>query len=67
VIRARRLLDEFPDRTETDLYLWIVDRLHRLRREYADHRLGPEAAMPEPGRWRRWLRRLGRFFGRGQR
>jgi hypothetical protein len=50
VICARRLLDEFPDRTATDLYLWIVDRLHELRREYGDHDLGPEAAVPEPSR-----------------
>ena len=31
VIRAHNILADFPGRTETDLYLWIVDHLHSLR------------------------------------
>jgi hypothetical protein len=31
VIRANHVLDEFPDRTESDLYLWIVEHLYFLR------------------------------------
>jgi hypothetical protein len=30
-IRAHHILDDFPNRTEADLYLWIVDHLHYLR------------------------------------
>jgi hypothetical protein len=33
-IRASRVLDEFPGRTETDLYLFTMDHLHRLRQRY---------------------------------
>ena len=31
VIRANNVLDDFPDRTESDLYLWIVEHLYFLR------------------------------------
>jgi hypothetical protein len=31
VVREQRILDEFPHRTEADLYLWIVDHQHELR------------------------------------
>ena len=31
VIRANNVLDDFPDRTEADLYLWIVEHLYFLR------------------------------------
>jgi hypothetical protein len=61
VIRDQRLLESFPGRCEADVYLWLMDRLHLLRRRYGDN-VGPEAAVP-PG-WRRfparvvsWLRR----------
>ena len=33
VIRRRGLLDSFPDRTETDLYLWIAEHRAALERE----------------------------------
>lgn len=33
VIRDQGILREFPGRTETDLYLWIVEHLHFLREE----------------------------------
>jgi hypothetical protein len=33
-IRRSRILQQFPDRTETDLYLFTMDHLHRLRRRY---------------------------------
>jgi hypothetical protein len=44
-IRASRLLDEFPDRTETDLYLWIAYHRERLAREYSLAPLAPEVAV----------------------
>ncbi len=31
VIRANKVLDDFPGRTESDLYLWIVEHLYFLR------------------------------------
>jgi hypothetical protein len=37
IIRAHRLLEDFPGRTEADLYLWIMDHLYYLREAY-----GPE-------------------------
>ncbi len=34
LVRQRDVLAEFPGRTETDLYLWIMDHLHYLRQQY---------------------------------
>ncbi|MFZ5916978.1 MAG: transcriptional regulator [Chloroflexota bacterium] len=34
IIRQRAILHEFPRRTETDLYLWIMDHLYFLRQQY---------------------------------
>jgi hypothetical protein len=31
IIRSHKVLDEFPGRTESDLYLWIVEHLYFLR------------------------------------
>ncbi len=36
VIRAHHVLDEFPGRTESDLYLWIVEHLYFLRETQQD-------------------------------
>lgn len=33
-IRRSRILQQFPNRTETDLYLFTMDHLHHLRRRY---------------------------------
>jgi hypothetical protein len=33
IIRERRIMDEFPRRTEADLYLWIVDHQQDLREQ----------------------------------
>jgi hypothetical protein len=33
-IREQGVLDEFPSRTETDLYLWVIDRQRYLREAY---------------------------------
>ena len=35
-IRDDKILDKFPKRSETDLYLWIMDRLYDLRQRYGD-------------------------------
>jgi len=42
VIREKGVLKEFPDRTEADLYLWIMDHQHFLRERY-----GPEVKTEE--------------------
>ncbi len=34
VIREYNILHEFPKRTETDLYLWIIEHLWFLREQY---------------------------------
>ncbi len=60
VVRQRDLLSDFPGRTESDLYLWLSDRLHALRQEYGDPGLEPARAVPHRSWWRRWLGRLGR-------
>ncbi|MGH2606842.1 MAG: hypothetical protein ACRDG5_09655, partial [Anaerolineales bacterium] len=31
VVRASGILEDFTDRTEADLYLWVMDHLHYLR------------------------------------
>jgi hypothetical protein len=35
-IREEKALGKFPKRTETDLYLWIMDHLHLLRQRFGD-------------------------------
>lgn len=42
-IRASRILDNFPGRTEVDLYLWIADNRARLQMQYG----GPKARAQE--------------------
>ncbi len=36
VVRANKVLDDFPNRTESDLYLWIVEHLYFLRETEQD-------------------------------
>jgi hypothetical protein len=45
-IRKEKVLDEFPNRTESDLYLWLVDHLHYLR-EQVGPQIGPEEAAAD--------------------
>jgi hypothetical protein len=79
-IRRSGVLEDFPGRTETDLYLFIMDHLHRLRQQYGDPQLPPETALeafereeppeamppppPPPGRWRGLLDRLWQLVSR---
>lgn len=46
-IAASRLLEEFPGRTATDLYLFVMDHLHYLREQYAPETIGPARAVKE--------------------
>ncbi|HEX6899283.1 MAG TPA: transcriptional regulator [Thermoanaerobaculia bacterium] len=58
IIRASGILEEFPGRTETDLYLFVMDHLHNLRQRYHNPAMPPEAAIEDfeapPGRLRSW-------------
>jgi hypothetical protein len=54
IIRQRYVLQEFPGRTETDLYLWLCQNLQELESRYEDGMLMERAADD-----------LGRQFGEG--
>ena len=41
VIRSSGILEDFTDRTEADLYLWVMDHLHYLRQD-------PERPITDP-------------------
>ncbi|MEJ7815694.1 MAG: hypothetical protein WKF53_11020 [Rubrobacter sp.] len=47
MIREDRILDAFPDRTELDLYLWIVYHRERLALEERDEKISPQAAKDD--------------------
>jgi hypothetical protein len=47
MIREERILDAFPERTELDLYLWIVYHRERLALEARDEKISPEAAKDD--------------------
>ncbi|MCB0081578.1 MAG: hypothetical protein KDE47_11635 [Caldilineaceae bacterium] len=44
-IREYHILDHFPERTEADLYLWIVHHRERLAQHYGLAPLSPEEAV----------------------
>src|ERR671933_99617 len=58
MIREERILDAFPDRTELDLYLWVVYHRERLALEARDERISPQAAKDDILRKRRRRLRL---------
>jgi len=47
MIREDRILDAFPERTELDLYLWIVYHRERLALEARDEKISPQAAKDD--------------------
>src|SRR5215208_1348386 len=47
MIREEHILDAFPDRTELDLYLWIVYHRERLALETRDEKISPQAAKDD--------------------
>jgi hypothetical protein len=47
MIREERVLEAFPDRTELDLYLWIVNHRERLVLETRDEGIPAEAAKDD--------------------
>ena len=58
MIREERILEAFPDRTELDLYLWIIYHRERLALEARDERIPPEAAKDAILKQSRRRRRL---------
>jgi hypothetical protein len=47
IIRKSGILEEFPGRTETDLYLFVMDHLHSLRERYHNPAMPAEEAMED--------------------
>lgn len=47
IIRESRLLEEFPDKTEGDLYLWTLDHQHYLYKEEGQPLQPPETAAKQ--------------------
>lgn len=64
MIREERVLDAFPDRTELDLYLWIVEHRDRLALEARNEAVTPEAAKEDILKQSRRGRALMRDRGR---
>ncbi len=60
-IREQDILEEFPDRTETDLYIWVLDHQTYMEEEYG-WSIRPEKAASDFAT--RYGRRLVRIFGR---
>ncbi len=56
VIRRRGLLRNFPGRTETDLYLWLVEHQEEIRRRLGWHVTPEEAASDLQARFTHRLR-----------
>lgn len=58
VIREKDMLKDFPNRTESDLYLWIIEHLWYMKEEYHGEVSPEEAAehfaenfAPQPFQW----------------
>ncbi|MCP4200735.1 MAG: hypothetical protein GY769_02220 [bacterium] len=45
VIRRHAVTNHYPDHTETDLYLFVMDHLHRLRELYGSDAVDAESAV----------------------
>jgi hypothetical protein len=47
VVKSSGILDELPGRTPTDVYLWVMDHLHFLRRRPGMESAGPQQAAED--------------------
>ena len=47
IIRKHKILEQFPERTETDLYLYTTEHLHYLREQYAPQRVPRARAVKD--------------------
>lgn len=65
VIREQGVLEHFPQRTETDLYVWVMDHRYFLSQESGREVPAAEASSDFAGRfdertlWERWLQGWG--------
>jgi uncharacterized ParB-like nuclease family protein len=69
VIRNYKILERFPGRSESDLYLWIIDHLWYLRKEYGQEISMEQAAADFSEKyarhpWRAFLRIFKRAWNR---
>ncbi len=64
IIRSSGIMEDFPGRTETDLYLFVMDHLHSLREHYG-RQVEPKVAVRHLRLLQNWQRgRLGHFVDR---
>jgi hypothetical protein len=61
LIRPSGILEDFPGCTETDLYLYVINHLHGLRKRYGAEAVPPERAMANFAERHRERRRAGRL------
>jgi hypothetical protein len=47
IVREQGILGEFPGRTDSDLYLWIIDHQHYLRETFGPEAVSSEAAAED--------------------
>ena len=47
IVRQSGVTEQFPGRTETDLYLFTMDHLHQLRQRYGSNQVDPEQAVED--------------------
>ena len=59
IIRSENLLTRFPNRTEADLYIWIIKHWHSLKEQYGpDYPLDQAAAEYAASHGKGWFSRL---------
>lgn len=67
-IRRHELMKTFPNRTEADLYLYVMDNLHYLREQYGQEAPEPDQAVQDLKRSQSKMSALiGRLSRRGER
>jgi hypothetical protein len=67
VIREQNIMDQFPGRTDADLYLWIIEHLQYLREKYCQDISLEEAAAHFAGEYAPgFFKRIARFFHGGK-
>jgi hypothetical protein len=69
IVREERLLECFPERTEADMYIWLVRHWEELKHKYGETYPIRSAARdlkrkPNGGIWKRYLRLLHRMLRR---
>ena len=67
IIRNNRIMKQFPHRTETDFYLWIIENRSKLRKEWGGPEESETLVETYSRKHRRYFRKIigafRRFFG----